>query len=418
MIALLLWDSLWQGALIAAIAYFGARLVSDRNPATRYALWFTALLAMIALPLATQFSHLGAALVHWLFHGGDKNVRVTITLRELTNLSSDVAITRPLLGTLIGIMWVSGFAIQLARFCVSLARVTALRRGATPMPALGDDVMTSDVLQMPIAAGFLRPRVILPHTLASSLSPGDLEAIVEHERAHILRGDIYGNLIQRSIETFLWFNPFAHLAGHYLVRERESACDDWAIRNRAASEYVACLADLATRTVRPTPLLTPSALGSDSTLLNRIRRLMRGGPVQLAINYYALGGIVITFSILALGIQALTPIASSAAPISREMHNVQVVAAASCLNQDARVITPVEPDAPRNSMPGTVDLVVKLDSKGTVTSVTIQDATKNLPKDEVMSVIKAAQNSTYAPATHDCVPVSGTYIFHAQFATP
>ena len=60
MIVGVLFAGLWQGAAVAAIGYLVICAVPRRNATTRYAVWFSALLALVAVPLLTNLSDLGA----------------------------------------------------------------------------------------------------------------------------------------------------------------------------------------------------------------------------------------------------------------------------------------------------------------------------------------------------------------------
>ena len=56
MIARILFDGLWQGALVAAVALAVVRAVPSRDATTRYAIWFAALLALVAVPILAALS--------------------------------------------------------------------------------------------------------------------------------------------------------------------------------------------------------------------------------------------------------------------------------------------------------------------------------------------------------------------------
>jgi hypothetical protein len=53
-------NGLWQGAPIVAIAYLLSRTVSRQNATTRYALWFTTLVALVVVPILATVSNAGA----------------------------------------------------------------------------------------------------------------------------------------------------------------------------------------------------------------------------------------------------------------------------------------------------------------------------------------------------------------------
>ncbi|HEX9512576.1 MAG TPA: M56 family metallopeptidase [Puia sp.] len=84
----------------------------------------------------------------------------------------------------------------------------------------------SGIAQVPLLIGYLKPVILIPIGLVNSLEPEQVEAILLHELAHIVRKDYLVNLIQKIIESLLFFNP-AVLWISYLIRsERENCCDD------------------------------------------------------------------------------------------------------------------------------------------------------------------------------------------------
>ena len=84
----------------------------------------------------------------------------------------------------------------------------------------------STQIAVPLAAGILRPVVLLPVSISTGLAPAQLEALLIHELAHIRRGDLFVNLLQRLIETVLFFHPAVWWLSRHVSREREDCCDD------------------------------------------------------------------------------------------------------------------------------------------------------------------------------------------------
>ncbi len=74
--------------------------------------------------------------------------------------------------------------------------------------------------------GIVKPVVLLPASLATRLAPQQLEALLAHELAHIQRFDLVVNLLQRLIETMLFFHPAVWFVSRRVSIERELACDD------------------------------------------------------------------------------------------------------------------------------------------------------------------------------------------------
>lgn len=199
MIERVLFDGLWRGVFVTAIAYTVARTLPRRNAASQYVIWFAALLALIAVPAVAanrnfcrQLFPAHAAAVH--------SARLWITLAPL---KSGIQPAMPsVLPWLLGI-WIAGAALHIARLAVSFARIRAIMHGAEAYDQ--SDVFVSRGIAVPIAAGLRHARVILPATLIDELPEADVKRIIAHERAHIRRGDVAANAVQRCIQALLWF---------------------------------------------------------------------------------------------------------------------------------------------------------------------------------------------------------------------
>jgi len=255
-----------------------------------------------------------------------------------------------------------------------------------------------------MAAGLWRSVVIVPDDLARTLAPADLAAIISHERAHIARNDIVGNVIQRIVESLLFFNPWAYFVSRQLVKEREAACDDWAVRAGSnPNAFASCLATLALRNPRAQPtLLTPSAIWPARMLVGRIERLLNGKAIQVKTNYVFVVAAIAAFTFLGFVFQ-----------------NPRALGADANCSSPVTIVHAAEPDIPASDAKAhpnaEVTLAVTVTAHGTPSSIEIVKATGDVAIDG--AVARAAQRSTYKPEIRNCRPVSGgKYLFHVQIA--
>lgn len=86
-------------------------------------------------------------------------------------------------------------------------------------------LIESSVIRSPMAAGTLRPHIILPSGIVTELSQEKLRFIILHELAHLQRKDIYVNWITTLLQIFHWFNPLMWYAFNQMREDRELACD-------------------------------------------------------------------------------------------------------------------------------------------------------------------------------------------------
>jgi TonB family protein len=413
-----LFNGLWQGIPIVAIALILSRAIPQHNATTRHALWFATLIALVVVPIAAAASNAGASLLATFHpHRGASSYVVTLIPYGPVVEHADAWFAR--WATWIVGAWLVGVSIGLARLAVSFVRIEGIRRRATPLAA-EPGVLISEEIAVPIVAGIFAPSIVIPKPMLTELTQMDLQRIVQHERAHVRRRDTLSNLFQRLIEACLFFNPWVRIAGSYLTNEREAACDDWVVEKTGDSdEYAACLATLA-QTINPkkAPLLTPSAFRSRHALVARIERLASTAPRGLTVNSYVIGGTVMLFVILTLALQAFAPASAlmPAADADSGGAAPRSIVAAGCThpNADALVTNAVAPDLPHGlKASGSVIVAVTLAPNAHVVRTSIVHSSGNATIDN--AVVKAARASTYSPKTLNCTPVQGSYLFRADF---
>ena len=393
--------------------------VPRRNATTRYAVWFAALLALLAVPLLANLSNLGALLLTALRPPAASTTWAISLIPAQTMVQGAAERFAP--ATLwIPVAWAVGAGLCLVRLSASLVRIRRIRRRSTLLSSERGEVLLSSEVTIPVAVGFLNPAIIIPKDLLGRLAPDDLERIIEHERAHLRRHDVAGNFVQRLAEALLFFNPWVYLVGRNLTLEREAACDHWAVRTTGTpDEYAACLASLAAslRRSRP-PLATPSALGSRSVLVERIERLAGTASRPITLNYSVIGGTAVLFLMLTLALEAFSP-ALAFAPAASNVAQTSggpTALAATCSkpNVDATVTWAAEPKLPHGAnLQGTAIMRVTIAPSGKVVRVSAWKSSGNVQIDK--AVLDAARQSKYSPKLVNCEPVEGAYLFRADF---
>jgi len=263
--------SLVEGTLTALLAALTLRLTRRHSSSARFAVWFSALVTIAALPLVS-----GIALTH---HSSAPLNHSAVTLPAAWALYVSAA-------------WVIVATFFLARIIVSLVRVRALRQACVPVdpaqldPSLRETLRhsnnrtvtlcTSDEIHVPTAIGFFQPAVVIPTWLLDSLSAGELNQIVLHELAHLSRRDDWTNLAQQLIKALFFFHPAVWWIEKKLSLEREIACDDAVLAATSQPRaYAECLAHLAERTfIRRTLALAHAALGRVRHMSLRVAEIL------------------------------------------------------------------------------------------------------------------------------------------------
>jgi TonB family protein len=428
MIVTLAWNVLWQGAIICVVSLFALRLMPTGSAATRYAACFAALLALVAVPVLTTTVPLDVMLAALAPSGGSSQAHFSLVpLAPLPAtatawLSWPSGIHSTLVSVALALLWSAGACLSLIRLGLSLARIAQIRRSATEIARVDNvPIFASPDLGIPIAAGLLAPAVLLPRDFAQTLNANDRRCTIEHELAHLRRGDVAGNAVQRVLEALFFWNPWMYVVGRHLVVEREAACDDWAVnRLGEPNSYAFCLAELARRIVDSrSPVITPSAVGSRNALLARIERLMcERVPGQSKLNYLAVGGIAVLFAVMALVFQTIAPAQAQATLPHASVAGILQIAQAACKkpNADPEALNPAAPDLPKSQWPSknvSAVVAVTVGSDGKAHGARVYKSSGNPNIDR--AVLTAAEKSTYTPRLINCQPHSGVYLFKADF---
>jgi beta-lactamase regulating signal transducer with metallopeptidase domain len=133
----------------------------------------------------------------------------------------------------------------------------------------------SSQIDAPITFGWLTPIVLLPIAICNQLTTKEMETILIHEIAHIIRKDYIVNIIISLNQTILFFNPFSILLNKEMSLQREIACDLMVIKNNPKKiEYMNALLKIAehvNRRIQKNTSLTMGIFGSQSELLKRIQ---------------------------------------------------------------------------------------------------------------------------------------------------
>lgn len=231
-----------EGAILAAFVWLLLRLLPRQNAGTRFALWFSALLATIVLPFLRM---------PWRTPGAQGGIARTSGLITLPDS----------LALYVFIAWAIVAGLALMRVVLGLWQVRRLRQASMeidlpslPMPVrqvMGEfsgslALRLSDRVRVPTAIGFFAPTVIVPNWFLEEMSPEELRHVLLHELAHLRRRDDWTNLLQKIIKAFIFFHPSAWWMEQQLSLEREIACDDAVLAQAATpQDYALCLKRVA-----------------------------------------------------------------------------------------------------------------------------------------------------------------------------
>lgn len=342
-IALTLMHFLWQGVAIGAVAAIAAFVLRRSSASSRYALYTVALLCLptcVAITFATvetpgawrdfgaevagqagsrliskapgvptdeiassdlpqpnTFDDLHSPSVHNDRLASNEPVATEGQAAVLDKRAD--ATSPPLLARLspaIVLAYVAGASLFLLRLLAGTWGGHRLRVASTPIdnPTLLKlvaeqsrkvglriipAVAVCDRVAVPMVVGVLRPVVLVPASIVTGLAPEQFAAIISHELAHIRRFDLLMNLLQRLIESLLFFHPIVWYLSRRMSAEREACCDDLVVSSGYAQmDYAGALlrmAELCSPAAGQPGAIAVAASGHNATQFElRIQRLM------------------------------------------------------------------------------------------------------------------------------------------------
>ena len=150
----------------------------------------------------------------------------------------------------------------------------------------------------PVVIGFAKPVILLPVSLMTHLSMNQVEAVLGHELAHLRRRDPWALMMQRVVETVLFFHPLIWWVSRQLDKSREEACDDLVLtagceRADYAEALMVCSElRLREKSLSPEHTMELAAVGRGKELLRqRVLRLL-GNEQQASVRLGRMGWLV------------------------------------------------------------------------------------------------------------------------------
>jgi len=126
--------------------------------------------------------------------------------------------------TVLSVIWLMGVLVLAAYIAISYWH---LCRSVDTAVRLRGKIFQHESIDSPFVLGILRPRIYLP----LHINEQELEHVIAHEEAHILRKDHWWKPLGFLLLTIHWFNPLMWVAYIMLCRDIELACDEKVIKN-------------------------------------------------------------------------------------------------------------------------------------------------------------------------------------------
>ncbi len=286
-----------EGIVLAMFGWALLRVSGRQNSSTRFAVWFSMMVAISALPFFGSIGLAGAGLQ---------------TSHSAFRLPGSYAAD-------IFVVWALIAFAGLAKIGFGFWQLRRLRRSckvidsASLHPVLRNTfaefgssrpvtMCTSERIRTPAAIGFFKPAIIFPPWILQELSPAELNAVLLHELAHLRRWDDWTNLAQEIMRALFFFHPAFWWIGRGLALEREMACDDFVLAsNSNPRAYAQCLVSVAEKSfLRRGLALAQAVAGRMQQTTQRVMRILDGNRPAATRIYKPALGLVAAFSAVCL----------------------------------------------------------------------------------------------------------------------
>ena len=281
-------------AAILAILIATFTLFLRRRPASQHALWIAVVAGMLMLPILRTFvppaylpisepASIDAIGFPPAQFGSEARPAVPI-VSALPRLSVHLGWRSYLI-----IVYLCGLLIFAGRLILgALLTRRVLRTGKSitqelhtrlPMTLVRDaEIRESNRVQVPVVAGFIRMRIVLPREWRNW--PADrLRAAIAHESAHLRRRDPAVAILAALNKTIYWFHPLAWWLERRLAVLAEHIADDQALASLPDTEsYARTILDMASQLRNSGGrVLWNSSSMSGPLVARRIRRILTAG---------------------------------------------------------------------------------------------------------------------------------------------
>ncbi len=290
--------SLWQIAIIAILWRISLGIAAKSPAALRHNLSFW---AMLAIPLSFSFTFIR----QWrLYNKANEIVSLEFSNTQWLPTSGNQAfflLEKAQPGFLQHyeaythyVFWI--YLIGLTIFSVigitgSIRSFRLKRSGILPLPNDWHEqalrclkkvglntpisIKLSSGADIPMVLGVIRPVVLLPVAMLTSMTTEQIESVILHEMYHIRKKDHWINALQIFLETLFFYHPATWWIGNTLKKEREQRVDEWVVEATGTPmEYARALVNIEEKRSNRAPQPALAATQSHNKLLIRIKHFM------------------------------------------------------------------------------------------------------------------------------------------------
>jgi beta-lactamase regulating signal transducer with metallopeptidase domain len=348
-----------QGVIVAAAAAAGLRLLRGAPAVTRHAASWAALLAILSLPLVPSLWAVA------LTAGRETTVAIALELPTPGAGSSAPLMRLPVMfsatSALLGAAWMLWTLLQLVRVVRDLRWLRRARRRCRALPAAiamrfspasarlvaaaGARVLLCDAVRAAAVLGGGQPVIGLQRRVVNALNDRELNAVLLHELAHVMRRDSLATVVQRAVHVLVGWHPGVWWVMRRLALEREMACDEAALTEAGGPKaYATCLTRIAGLAQRAmvSPDLAPGVMPA-SGLRQRVVHVLTAGRFSRRTAGWASG--TLCTSLCALATTMGTVVVFGEPAVTESVATIEIVT--------ERLVQPLQQVSPAPSAPTT-----------------------------------------------------------------
>ncbi len=297
--------SLWQGALIALIIALGMVFFMKFSARFRYNLYVSGIIIFLGVVVVTfikEYNFFEIENTKVLFPGSISSHEEITSAGFIQTADNNASETWGWVNSIwdyfkhhfamLVTLWMGGILLLFLRLLGNMAYTQRVKVHRTyGIPVCWQDrfrelarrmrikkpvrILESAIVKVPLVIGSLKPVILVPLGLISGLPVQQVEAIIAHELAHIVRKDYLVNILQSMIEVLFFYHPAIWWLSENIRIERENICDDMALEMCGDSLiYARALTSLQEMNLG-TPGIALAFTGKKHLMLNRIQRMMK-----------------------------------------------------------------------------------------------------------------------------------------------
>ncbi len=291
-------DSLWQGAIVMAIAFVGLWLMKKSKANLRHNFLLICILVLPVLGIYTFSQRYEPTVTyvvttlpqdHGFIRDSERGI-IPSPISTSLNIENE-AFQWVEMTPWIGVFWTVGMFLIFLRAVGGYLYLNRLKSSAFHLDNnelngllnklkdsfdLKREILLKESMKIssPMVYGYFKPVILFPLGLVQGLTTDEVEVILLHELAHLKRNDFLINIVINGLRAVYFYHPVFWWLQSQLDNEREFASDEMVMEHQTDGLTLV----RALTKAKEFSMLSPSlgfAGSSKNQLLKRVNRIMK-----------------------------------------------------------------------------------------------------------------------------------------------